>query len=95
MLLRCFAAAFISFVAIGLTAYAGPAQTQQGVPILVYHRFDAVKAGSPTITTPVFKLQLAWLEQHRYTVVPLRAVVDWLHGIGPGTAVACCCDHRR
>lgn len=83
MLHRCFAAAFISFVAIGLTAYAGPAQIQQGVPILVYHRFDPVNAGSTAITTPVFKLQVAWLEQHHYAVVPLRAVVDWLRGIGP------------
>jgi peptidoglycan/xylan/chitin deacetylase (PgdA/CDA1 family) len=49
-----------------------------GIPILVYHRFGPVVADSMTVTTPVFEQQLAWLRDHDYRIVPLRAAVDAL-----------------
>jgi peptidoglycan/xylan/chitin deacetylase (PgdA/CDA1 family) len=37
-----------------------------------------VVADSMTVTTPVFEQQLAWLRDHDYRIVPLRAAVDAL-----------------
>jgi len=56
----------------GLTAEA------QTIPILVYHRFDAVASGPMTVRTTVFDSQLAWLEQHHYRVLPLHTAIDAL-----------------
>jgi len=59
---------------------AGLAQTPsggggRGIPVLAYHRFDPVTAGSTTVTTATFESQMAWLDEHHYRVVPLAAVV--------------------
>jgi peptidoglycan/xylan/chitin deacetylase (PgdA/CDA1 family) len=77
-------------VVAGLLAYAcfapGPAAAgqSQGIPVLVYHRFDPTKAAAMTVTTTAFTAQLAWLTQHHYRVIPLRAALAELNGTTPG-----------
>jgi peptidoglycan/xylan/chitin deacetylase (PgdA/CDA1 family) len=69
-------------------ALAGPATsgraTEAGAtPILVYHRFDPLQAGSTTVTVAALKTQLAWLSQHHYRVIPLRQALAELNGTAP------------
>ena len=59
------------------------AQEKVGVPVLCYHRFGPKVADSMTVTTQVFEAQLKWLQDHGYTVIPLRTLVNYLHGQGP------------
>ncbi len=67
-----------------LTAFLAPAsgasaQQRSGeVPILVYHRFGSVVADSMTVTTAVFEGQLAWLREHHYQIICVRALVESL-----------------
>jgi len=63
-------------------ARAAPLEPEAGIPILVYHRFGPVVADSMTVTTVVFEQQLGWLREHDYQIVPLRTVVDAVHGNG-------------
>lgn len=51
--------------------------------ILVYHRFGAAPVDAMTVRTSTFRWQLQYLKHHRYPVVPLRAVINRLHGNGP------------
>jgi peptidoglycan/xylan/chitin deacetylase (PgdA/CDA1 family) len=76
-------------LSIVLTLYLPQAHLAQaaapsggGVPILVYHRFGPVIADGMTVTTAVFEQQLAWLRDHEYRIVPLRAAIDALRGAG-------------
>lgn len=74
---------------------AAYATDHAGVPVLNYHRFGPKAADSMTVTTSVFEAQLRWLEDNDYTVIPLSALVDYLHGKGaapPVKAVAITAD---
>jgi peptidoglycan/xylan/chitin deacetylase (PgdA/CDA1 family) len=75
-----------------------PEQTASAATILVYHRFGPVVADSMTITTASFAAQLDYLRIHRYTIVPLREIVDFAarRGTLPARAVAITADdgHR-
>jgi peptidoglycan/xylan/chitin deacetylase (PgdA/CDA1 family) len=78
-----FGAAFliISFVRLscalaGLKENEGsPART--GIPILVYHRFGPVVADRMTVTTHQFESHVKYLIETRYTIIPLRQLVDY------------------
>jgi peptidoglycan/xylan/chitin deacetylase (PgdA/CDA1 family) len=59
-----------------VSAARGPQPAQ--VSILVYHRFGAVVSDSMTVRTSTFQWQLQYLREHRYTVIPLRVLVDSL-----------------
>ena len=52
-----------------------------GIPILVYHRFDAAKPGATTVTTAALESQLAWLALHHYTVIPVATVIETVKGL--------------
>lgn len=56
---------------------------EPSVPILVYHRFGAVRADSMTVTTEHFKQQLALLCKNRFSIIPLADFVAWRLGRGP------------
>lgn len=56
---------------------------QQGVPILLYHRFGPTVADGMTVTTPVFESHLKYLKENGYTVIPLRRLVDWYQKKAP------------
>ena len=56
----------------------GPSANQVHVSILVYHRFGSVVSDSMTVRTSTFEWQLRYLRDHRYTVIPLRTLVDYL-----------------
>ena len=60
-----------------------PPAVQQGVPILLYHRFGPTVADGMTITTPVFESHLKYLKDNGYTVIPLRRLVDWYQKKAP------------
>ncbi len=69
------------------TFAVGTAGTPRGEPacavtsILVYHRFATTVADSMTVRVATFRAQLAYLQQHHYPVVTLRALVACLnHG---------------
>jgi peptidoglycan/xylan/chitin deacetylase (PgdA/CDA1 family) len=53
------------------------------IPVLCYHRFGPAVADSMTIKTSTFAAQLGWLKENGYSVVPLRALVDYLRGEAP------------
>ncbi len=53
------------------------------VPILLYHRFGPTVADSMTVTTRVFESQLKFLRDNRYTVIPLKQLVDYYLRKGP------------
>lgn len=53
------------------------------VPVLCYHRLGPTVADSMTVTTPVFEAQLQYLHDNGYTVIPLRALVDYRLGKAP------------
>ncbi|MBE0596344.1 MAG: polysaccharide deacetylase family protein [Desulfuromonadales bacterium] len=53
------------------------------VPILLYHRFGPTVADSMTVRTPVFEAHLQHLQEHGYTVIALRRLIDWRLGKGP------------
>jgi peptidoglycan/xylan/chitin deacetylase (PgdA/CDA1 family) len=48
-----------------------------GIPILVYHRFGPVVADGMTVTTHQFESHLKYLMETRYTIIPLRQLVDY------------------
>jgi peptidoglycan/xylan/chitin deacetylase (PgdA/CDA1 family) len=75
--------AVIILLAMCFCGHAAVADDQTGVPVLNYHRFGPSVADSMTVTTAVFEAQLKWLQDNRYTVIPLRALVDYLRGQGP------------
>jgi peptidoglycan/xylan/chitin deacetylase (PgdA/CDA1 family) len=52
------------------------------IPILLYHRFGPVVDDSMTVTTNVFESHLKYLKEHKYTVIPLRQLVDFYLGKG-------------
>lgn len=53
------------------------------VPILLYHRFGHEAPDDMWVTDETFAWQLRYLADHRYVVIPLRALVDWYRGKGP------------
>ena len=80
----CFAAMLLLLVPPFSAAPSHAAGTStEGIPILVYHRFDPSQSGSTTVRASVFKAQLEWLDSHHVRVVKLGAVVDALRGVGP------------
>ncbi|MGD1016403.1 MAG: polysaccharide deacetylase family protein [Roseiarcus sp.] len=94
------AAALIAAAAVGWAASVIPSRAaDSSVPILLYHRFDASRAGSSmTVTTPVFEQQLNWLADHGYKVARLGEVVDALRSggrIDPRTVVITVDDSWR
>ena len=64
-------------------ASAGAAAEPQGIPILVYHRFDPAVAAPTTITVAAFQAQLAWLAEHHYQIEPLSLALAQLRGTAP------------
>ena len=93
------AMALLAAAAIAWTAAAPAAAGESGAPILLYHRFEASRAGSAMeVTTPVFEQQLNWLADHGYKVARLGAVVEALRDgapIEPRTVVITADDGRR
>jgi peptidoglycan/xylan/chitin deacetylase (PgdA/CDA1 family) len=78
--LRAVAVALLAAASVTLASRSAPCAEAQraGIPILVYHRFGPVVADSMTVRTAVFEEQLAWLRDHDYRIMPLRALVDCL-----------------
>ena len=73
----------ITLLALCLCGSAAAADNQVSVPILLYHRFAPTVVDSMTTTTKVFAWQMKWLKDNHYQVIPLRSLVNYLHGQGP------------
>jgi peptidoglycan/xylan/chitin deacetylase (PgdA/CDA1 family) len=73
----------IVVLAVGFCCPAASADEPVTVPVLCYHRFGPTVADGMTVTTKVFAAQLQWLQDHQYTVIPLRTLVNYLRGQGP------------
>lgn len=91
---------FAAMLGLGLPGTALPESTHpaRGIPVLVYHRFDARAAGPTTVKTATLEAQLAWLGEHGYRVVPLRSVVAMVRGEqapAPGTVAITVDDGHR
>ena len=56
------------------------------VPILLYHRFGPAVVDGMTIKTSVFEEHLKYLKANGYTVIPLRALIDYYQKRGPAPA---------
>jgi peptidoglycan/xylan/chitin deacetylase (PgdA/CDA1 family) len=97
-ILRSLCSACLSLAAlIGvlISAQANVQAQTTSIPILVYHRFSAVQTGSTTVRTAAFELQLQWLADHHYQVLPLRSVLATLrnpHGAFAQPAVTITAD---
>ncbi len=77
---RCIGGFLAAVSAWLLVSTAAPALAEppQRTSILLYHRFGPVLADEMTVTTPVFRDQLALIEGRGWTVVPLRALLATL-----------------
>lgn len=89
----------LALLAAGPAASQGAEARDGGIPILLYHRFGPTVPDAMTVRTSVFEEQMAWLGDHGYRVLPLRAIVDDLTRSGtptPRHAVAIVIDdgHR-
>jgi len=75
----------IALVVLALCAAALPVSGEEpvNVPVLNYHRFGNRVSDGMTVTNQVFEAQLKWLKDNGYTVIPLRALVNYLRGEGP------------
>lgn len=58
------------------SAFANPAS----IAILTYHNFNPTVPGPMSVTPAKFELQLQWLKDHDYTVIPLKDLVSYLQG---------------
>ncbi len=68
---------FASGTASGKTGDPLERFPEEGVPILLYHRFGPVVADSMTVTTLHFEAHLKALQDRGYTVIPLRRLIDY------------------
>ena len=76
---------FVLSIFFGFLCFISPnavAGDSGGIPVLNYHRFGPRVADSMTVTTKVFEAQLQWLADNGYSVIPLKALVDYLRGNG-------------
>jgi len=84
---RALLCVMLGALAAGAWLTAGAAARAQGdgvaVPILLYHRFGHTAPDSMWVTDDTFAWQLRYLEDHHYTVIPLRTLVAFLRGKGP------------
>jgi peptidoglycan/xylan/chitin deacetylase (PgdA/CDA1 family) len=55
-------------------------------PILLYHRFGATARDTMTTPTRLFKSHLDYLNDNRYSVIPLKRLIDYYHGKEPPPA---------
>jgi len=62
---------------------AAGAERDAPIPILVYHRFGPVVADRMTVSVRTFEWQLRYLEEHHFSVIPLRQLVDHRLGTAP------------
>jgi peptidoglycan/xylan/chitin deacetylase (PgdA/CDA1 family) len=98
---------FVALLALGALCIGSPApaaaESQEAarvtVPVFVYHRFGVTVADDMTVKDDTFAWQLGYLREHGYTVIRLRALVDYLQGKGappPPRAVVITADdgHR-
>ena len=69
-------------MASGETVDAKVAGPRVQVPILLYHRFGPAIDGM-TVTAGVFESHLKYLNDHGYTAIPLKELVDYLLKAGP------------
>jgi peptidoglycan/xylan/chitin deacetylase (PgdA/CDA1 family) len=61
-------------------SYADATVNSMSVPILTYHNFNPTVPGSMSITPERFEMQLKWLKENGYTVIPLAQLVSYLEG---------------
>jgi hypothetical protein len=76
--------AVVGLLVLAVSLHAWPAEPagDTGTPILVYHHFGPTVADRMTVRTSVLQRQVEHLQQHGYTVVPLRLLVAYLRGEG-------------
>lgn len=53
---------------------------RSGIPVLMYHKIEAVSRDSLTVSTADFARQLAWLKSEGFETVPLRDFLDFAAG---------------
>ena len=98
--MRALAAAVVASCAlvVGRGSPTAHEPTCAAASVLVYHRFATNVADSMTTRVTTFRAQLAYLQQHRYPVITLQALVTCLnHGPAiPARAVVLTADdgHR-
>ena len=70
---------------------ASESASEQGVPILLYHRFGPTVADSMTVTTAVFESHLKYLNENGYTVIALKEMLALMSGpASPGAPGTWC-----
>src|SRR4029453_12579211 len=67
----------------GSAAHQPKAPVALEASILLYHRFGSVVHDSMTVRTGTFRTQLEYLKEHKFPIVPLRTLVNYLLGKGP------------
>lgn len=76
-------ALLVCFLICSLSSSAAcQSASEQGVPILLYHRFGPTVADSMTVTTPVFESHLKYLHENGYRIIPLRDLMGMYFGKG-------------
>jgi peptidoglycan/xylan/chitin deacetylase (PgdA/CDA1 family) len=59
------------------------ADIKVNIPILCYHNFNPTVPSSMTITPKKFEMQIKWLKENGYTVIPLKEAAQYLLGTRP------------
>jgi peptidoglycan/xylan/chitin deacetylase (PgdA/CDA1 family) len=63
-----------------LFSYSAWAAENRNIPILCYHNFNPTKPGSMNLTPQRFEMQIQWLKDNGFTIIPLQQAVDYLQG---------------
>jgi peptidoglycan/xylan/chitin deacetylase (PgdA/CDA1 family) len=56
------------------------AENTINIPILCYHNFNPTKPGSMNLTPQKLEMQIKWLKDNGYTIIPLKVAVEYLQG---------------
>lgn len=60
--------------------YTSFAENTINIPILCYHNFNPTTPGSMNLTPQKIESQIKWLKDNGYTIIPLKAAVEYLQG---------------
>lgn len=80
--MRYFIRLMICIVFLGYSICAGMAFADEPAPvaILTYHNFNPTVPGSMNLTPEKLEMQIKWLQENNYTVIPLKDLVSYLQG---------------
>lgn len=79
--MRLFLRFFYCLLLVGIVfPYQALAAGSINIPILCYHNLNPTIPGSMTLEPKKFEMQIKWLKDNGFTIIPLQQAVDYLQG---------------